>query len=55
MFVLAFIWLALLIIEFVRGLNTVFQTIVTVIWIIFVAEFALEFIPARRKRPAGLW
>jgi len=49
MVVLAFIWLALLIIEFVRGLNTVFQAIVTAIWIIFIAEFILEFILAPRK------
>lgn len=49
MFVLAFIWLVLLIIEFVRGLNPVFQTLVTVIWIVFVVEFVLEFILAPRK------
>ena len=49
MFVLAFIWLALLIIEFVRGLSPLFQSIVTIIWIVFVAEFVLEFILAPRK------
>lgn len=49
MFVLAFVWLILLIIEFVRGLNAVFQAIVTAIWVVFIAAFVLEFILSPRK------
>lgn len=49
MFVLAFIWLILLVVEFVRGLNAMLQAIATIIWIIFIAAFILEFILAPRK------
>ena len=49
MLVLAFIWLALLIGELILGENLAFEVVGTVIWVIFILHFAVEFILAPRK------
>jgi voltage-gated potassium channel len=49
MLILAFVWLALLIGELILGENLAFEVIGTVIWIIFILHFAVEFILAPRK------
>ena len=49
MLVLAFIWLALLVGELILGENLAFEVVGTVIWIIFILHFAVEFILAPRK------
>ena len=49
MLVLAFIWLALLVGELILGENLAFEVIGTVIWVIFILHFAMEFILAPRK------
>jgi voltage-gated potassium channel len=49
MLVLGFVWLALLIIEFIWGLSPLLETAGTVIWIIFIVDFALKFVLAPRK------
>lgn len=51
MLLLAFVWLALLIGELVWGESRSFETIGTVIWAIFILDFALEFILAPHKIP----
>jgi voltage-gated potassium channel len=40
--VLGFTWLGLLVLELTRGLSPVLRVLTTVIWIIFIAEFALR-------------
>ena len=42
-------WLVLLIVEFTRGLNRAGEIPTNVIWIVFIAEFALRFTIAPRK------
>lgn len=49
MLVLAFVWLALLVGELVWGANLAFQVLGTLIWVVFIVDFALEFILAPRK------
>ena len=49
MFVLSFIWAALLIVELTWGLNAWLETIATIIWIVFVAEFAIRFVIAPNR------
>jgi voltage-gated potassium channel len=49
MLVLAFVWLALLVGELILGENLAFEVIGTVIWIIFILHFAVEFTLAPRK------
>ena len=49
MLVLGLIWLVLLILEFTRGLSPVMTTVSTVIWVIFILEFALRFTLAPDK------
>ena len=49
MLILAFAWLALLIGELVWGESLAFEVIGTIIWIIFILNFALEFILAPQK------
>lgn len=53
MVVLAFIWLALLVLELVRGTSPLFETLGLLIWGIFILNFALEFALAPHK-PAYL-
>jgi voltage-gated potassium channel len=50
MLLLGFVWLVLLIIEFTRGLNRTLEVVGTVIWAIFVFDFALKFSLAPHKR-----
>lgn len=50
MLALSAVWLSLLVLEFTSGLSPWLQTLNDVIWIAFVAQFALEFIVAPQKR-----
>jgi voltage-gated potassium channel len=50
MVVLAFVWLLILIIEFIWGVIPLFDLVVTVIWVIFIVDFVLRFILAPAKR-----
>jgi len=49
MVVLGFGWLALLVVEFIWGLSPFLETLGTVIWIIFILDFALKFTLAPHK------
>lgn len=49
MIFLAFVWLALLVVEFVRGQIAWLNTASTVIWIIFILDFLVKFIVAPQK------
>ncbi|MDQ3666297.1 MAG: ion transporter [Acidobacteriota bacterium] len=49
MLVLGFVWLALLVIELTWGLSPLLETIGTVIWIIFIIDFAVKFTLAPHK------
>ena len=50
MLVLSAVWSVLLIIEFTRGLTPWLQTLNDAIWLLFVAQFAVEFVLAPDKR-----
>jgi voltage-gated potassium channel len=50
MLVLAFAWLALLVLEFVWGESSLFEVVGTGIYVVFILNFALEFILAPHKR-----
>lgn len=49
LFLLGFVWLALLAIELTQGLTPVLEHATTVIWIIFIADFVLKLALAPRK------
>lgn len=49
MLVLGFVWLVLLVIELIWGLTPLFEVIATVIWILFVLDFVVEFTLAPGK------
>jgi len=49
MLVLAFVWLALLVVELIWGESLLFEIIGTIIWVIFILDFALEFVLATHK------
>jgi voltage-gated potassium channel len=49
MLVLAFVWLALLIVELIRGESLWFEIIGTTIWVIFLLDFAVELVLAPRR------
>jgi len=49
MLVLAFAWLALLVVELIWGASALFETLGTVIWIIFILNFAVEVTLAPQK------
>lgn len=49
MLVLAFVWLALLVVELIWGESLLFESVGTIIWIIFVLDFAMEFALAPGK------
>lgn len=49
MILLGFIWLILLIIEFVNGFNPFLELVSTIIWIIFIGDFVLKLILAPEK------
>ena len=46
---LSFVWLGLLVIDFTQGLSPFLQTLSTVIWGIFVADFIIEIVIAPHK------
>lgn len=49
MVVLGFVWLALLVAELTRGLSPFFENVGTVIWIVFLLDFALQVVVAPDK------
>lgn len=49
MLVLGFVWLVLLVIEFIWGLSPFLEIVGTIIWIIFIADFGIKFILAPHK------
>jgi voltage-gated potassium channel len=49
MVVLAFVWLGLLAVELIWGEARLFTTIGTVIWVVFILDFAVKFVLAPRK------
>lgn len=49
MLVLAFVWLALLVVELVWGESLPFEIIGTIIWIVFILNFTVEFALAPQK------
>jgi len=49
MVALAFVWLALLVVELIHGASPLFETLGLIIWGIFVVNFALEFTLAPHK------
>ena len=49
MLVLSFAWLVLFVIELIWGLSPLLQVIGTVIWVVFIVDFAVKFILAPRK------
>jgi voltage-gated potassium channel len=49
MVLLGFVWLVLLLIELVWGLSPLLSSVGTVIWILFLADFAIRFVLAPRK------
>jgi voltage-gated potassium channel len=49
MLVLAFVWLALLVVELVRGESLLFEIIGTLIWVIFILDFVTKFVLAPYK------
>lgn len=57
MLVLSFVWLALLVVELVWGLNRALWILGQVIWVIFIAEFvlALALAPAKLAYLRGNW
>lgn len=50
MFVLSFIWLALFIIENIWSISPFLENVSNVIWIVFIVDFAIKFILARKNR-----
>lgn len=50
MLVLSGVWSLLLVIEFTRGLSAWLQSVSNVIWIMFILQFAVEFVAAPNKR-----
>jgi voltage-gated potassium channel len=49
MLALAFLWLALLVVELIWGESLLFEIIGTIIWVIFILNFAVEFVLAPHK------
>ena len=49
MILLGFVWLILLVIELVRGLSSMLQTLGTVIWVLFILDFAFRFVLAPQR------
>jgi voltage-gated potassium channel len=50
MLVLAFVWLVLLVLELVRGERVLFDVLGTVIWVVFIVDFAVKTILAPNRR-----
>ena len=51
MVVLGFVWLGLLVVEFVYGESVWFERLGTTIWVVFLADFAVKFLVAPQKLP----
>lgn len=51
MLVLGFVWLILLVVELVRGISPPLEVLGTVIWVVFILDFALRFTLAPQKLP----
>lgn len=49
LWILGFVWLALLVIEFIWGISPLLETASTVIWIIFIVDFAVKLTLAPAK------
>ena len=49
MLALGFIWLALLLVEFIWGLSPFLETVGVVIWVVFILDFSLKFFLAPDK------
>jgi len=49
MLVLAFVWLALLVVELIQGESRLFNILGTIIWVIFIIDFAVKLILAPDK------
>jgi len=49
MLVLAFVWLVLLVIELIRGESQLFFLVGTIIWVIFIIDFAVKLVLAPEK------
>jgi voltage-gated potassium channel len=49
MLALAFAWLALLVVELIWGESLLFETLGTIIWVIFILDFAMKLVLAPRK------
>lgn len=49
MIFLGFVWLVLLIVEFINGFNSILELISTIIWIVFICDFVLKILLAPRK------
>jgi len=49
MLVLGFVWLALLVVELIWGLSPFFRVLGTVVWILFILDFSVEFTLAPHK------
>lgn len=49
MLVLAFAWLALLVVELIWGESRLFEIIGTIIWVVFILNFGVEFVLAPHK------
>jgi voltage-gated potassium channel len=49
MLVLAFVWLALLVVELIRGESLLFTAFGTIIWVVFILDFAVKLILAPDK------
>lgn len=54
---LGFVWLALLVLELTRGLSPLLTTLSTVIWVLFILDFALRLLlaPDRLRYLRGNW
>ncbi len=49
MIFLGFVWLVLLIVEFINGFNSILELISTIIWIVFICDFVLKILLAPKK------
>lgn len=49
MIFLGFVWLVLLIIEFIRGFSNILELISNIIWVIFICDFVLKILLAPKK------
>ncbi|HET8885985.1 MAG TPA: hypothetical protein VFM70_06490 [Salinimicrobium sp.] len=49
MFILAIVWMYFLVVEFFHGLNKTQETIIYVIWFLFIAEYLIKLLLAPRK------